>query len=56
MLRVCLGMLLGIAVCAIWLHCRYLPQQGEFERQLVYRSHECQTRLGALIHLVQEFE
>lgn len=49
-----LGIVVGVAICALWLHVRYLPQQGELERQAITAKHRCDVRLGALIQGMKE--
>jgi hypothetical protein len=47
--KVALGMLLGIATCAAWLHLRFLPEQGELERQAMLSKRACDVQMAALL-------
>lgn len=49
MMKVAFGMCLGIGVCAIWLHVRFLPQQGNIERQAIAAKMNCDARLDAIV-------
>jgi hypothetical protein len=49
MLRVMIGMLLGIALCAAWLHLRFFPEHGEIERQAMIAKRACDVQMVALL-------
>ena len=54
MLKVSFGFVLGIALCAVWLKCRLMPQYGDMEQSALTSKLACDVRLRALVDAIRE--